>query len=353
MGIRYLESTIMKFFAIVAVGLLALASYSEAKKGKGGEDKGTIIRCMAENWKEGEAQIQACRDCFKAIGGDYLSETGLAAAKECTASYLPMENEACASEIAAVTAGNAEQLGDIIECFDETLETKNYERCLNDAQGTSEEKLTSGALCVLESWKYGMEYVKNATRGAGGRPGGRGRGRGRGRRPRGRGGRGKKGKGMKKKMMMKMLTIAHCDAANPDDDTKQDQCEQCFKDAVKSVRRPRANKAAMKTALIACSEEHLSSLYSDCTALAKQEDADKEQVFNCYIKVLVNNTVKQCSTEKGITEATAETLDAMMECGKERVGELVKENASPEALEKIGNMLGMEDDDDSDEDVRG
>jgi len=318
----------MKLFATIAVGLLALASFSEARRGKG------------------EAQIQACRDCFKAIGGDYLSETGLAAAKECTASYLPMENEACATEIAAVTAGNTEQLEDIIECFDETLETKNYERCLNDAQGSSEEKLTSGALCVLESWKYGMEYVKNATKAAGGRPGGRGRGR----RPRGRGG---KGKGMKKKMMMKMLTIAHCDAANPDDDTKQDECEQCFKDAVKSVRRPRANKAAMKTALIGCSEEHLSSLYSDCTALAKQEDADKEQVFNCYIKVLVNNTVKQCSTEKGITEATAETLDDVMECGKERVGELVKENASPEVLEKISNMLGMDDGDDSDEDVQG
>merc|ERR1719328_1035502 len=332
----------MKFFATVAVGLLALASFSEARRGKGGEDKGTIIRCMAENWKAGEAQIQACRDCFKAIGGDYLSETGLAAAKECTASYLPMENEACATEIAAVTAGNTEQLEDIIECFDETLETKNYERCLNDAQGSSEEKLTSGALCVLESWKYGMEYVKNATKAAGGRPGGRGRGR----RPRGRGG---KGKGMKKKMMMKMLTIAHCDAANPDDDTKQDECEQCFKDAVKSVRRPRA----MKAALIGCSEEHLSSLYSDCTALAKQEDADKEQVFNCYIKVLVNNTVKQCSAEKGITEATAETLDDVMECGKERVGELVKENASPEVLEKISNMLGMDDGDDSDEDVQG
>merc|ERR1719422_3059338 len=240
---------------------------------------------------------------------------------------------------------NTVQLEDIIECFDETLETKNYERCLNDAEGDSEQKLTSVALCVLESWKYGMEYVKNATKAGGGR------GRGRGRRPRGRGG---KGKG-KKKMMMKMLTIAHCDAANPDDETKQDQCEQCFKDAVKSVRRPRANngKAAMKTALIGCSEEHLSSLYSDCTALAKQEDADKEQVFNCYIKVLVNNTVKQCSTEKGITEATAETLDDVMECGKERVGELVKENASPEVLEKISNMLGMDDGDDSDEDVQG
>ena len=51
----------------------------------------------------------------------------------------------------------------------------------------------------------------------------------------------------------------------------------------------------MKTALIGCSEEHLSSLYSDCTALAKQENSDKEQVFKCYIKVLVGNTVKQCA----------------------------------------------------------
>ena len=60
-----------------------------------------------------------------------------------------------------------------------------------------------------------------------------------------------------------------------------------------------------------------------------------------------------------------------MECGKERVGELVKENArldlftligkltifvsiiSPEVLEKISNMLGMDDGDDSDEDVQG
>ena len=59
-----------------------------------------------------------------------------------------------------------------------------------------------------------------------------------------------------------------------------------------------------------------------------------------------------------------------MECGKERVGEIVKENArfedkklvcretkeiiiltfSPEVLEKISNMLGM-DDDDKDEDA--
>ena len=72
------------------------------------------------------------------------------------------------------------------------------------------DKLTDGAMCVLQSWKYSMEYVKNSTRsglGAGGRW--------RGRR---RGGRGKKGgaKGMK----MKMLMMAHCQNANDDDETR-------------------------------------------------------------------------------------------------------------------------------------
>ena len=39
------------------------------------EDAGMIIRCMAENYNEGEEKIQECRDCFKNIG-DVMSETG-------------------------------------------------------------------------------------------------------------------------------------------------------------------------------------------------------------------------------------------------------------------------------------
>ena len=73
------------------------------------------------------------------------------------------------------------------------------------------EKLTDGAMCVLESWKYSMEYVKNNTKKAGGRFRGRPGGR--------RGGRGGRGGG-KKKMMMKMLSVAHCQNANSDDQTK-------------------------------------------------------------------------------------------------------------------------------------
>ena len=46
----------------------------------------------------------------------------------------------------------------------QALETRNYERCLNEADASSsdEEKLTDGAMCVMESWKFGMEYIKVA-----------------------------------------------------------------------------------------------------------------------------------------------------------------------------------------------
>ena len=47
--------------------------------------------------------------------------------------------------------------------------------------------------------------------------------------------------------------------------------------------------------------------------------------------------------------ATAESLDSVMECGKDEVKQFVMENAGPKALKVIGNMLGK-DDDDSEED---
>ena len=58
----------------------------------------------------------------------------------------------------------------VLKCFDETLEKENNDRCIKESQSTDiTEKLTDSSLCVLESWKYGMAYVKNATRGQGGR----------------------------------------------------------------------------------------------------------------------------------------------------------------------------------------
>ena len=45
---------------------------------------------MAENWQNGESQIKACRDCFKAV--DETTE-GLTKAKECVSEFLKMESE--------------------------------------------------------------------------------------------------------------------------------------------------------------------------------------------------------------------------------------------------------------------
>ena len=107
-----------KLFCLV----LAVLAVDARKKSK--EDPGMIIRCMAENYAAGEQQIAACRDCFKVIGDDLLTESGLAAAKECSAKYLPLEMEACADVVEQLSPGDEEKGGEVIECFDEVL--KNH-----------------------------------------------------------------------------------------------------------------------------------------------------------------------------------------------------------------------------------
>ena len=55
--------------------------------------------------------------------------------------------------------------GEVIECFDETLEAANYQRCIEESSATEvNEVLTDGAMCVLKSWKFGHDYVKKVTR---------------------------------------------------------------------------------------------------------------------------------------------------------------------------------------------
>ena len=52
----------------------------------------------------------------------------------------------------------------VLQCFDETLEKANNDRCLKESQSTDVAgKLTDGSMCVMDSWKYGMAYVKNTT----------------------------------------------------------------------------------------------------------------------------------------------------------------------------------------------
>merc|ERR1712032_122116 len=75
----------MRVLAIAAVLILASSSEARRRPGNGGrpqkqrqpkEDPGTIIRCMAENFGQDD-KIQECRDCFKALGKDVMSETNL------------------------------------------------------------------------------------------------------------------------------------------------------------------------------------------------------------------------------------------------------------------------------------
>merc|ERR1712241_614927 len=320
-------TTIMKIFVATLLALTVVVS----GKRKGKEDHGTIIRCMAESyWSgKGEDTIKACRDCFKNVGKNPLSEEGLPKAKECTRQYLPKENEACATLIAELTPNDMEKGGEVIECFEETLEAANYQRCIDESSSTEvNDVLTDGAMCVLQSWKFGHDYVKNVTRQtspASGRFQGR-RGRGRGR------GKGKKG------AFMKMLMVAHCETAN-DNDESSAECQKCFKKAVKNKRRQ--TKADIKAAMADCSEKHLAPLDNKCTTMLKNEASDKGATFKCYQRVLLSNLVTECS--EGISEATAESLDTVMDCGKEK--------ANPRMLKKLGEMFGedsSEEDDDED-----
>jgi len=326
-------TTIMKIFVATLLALTVVVS----GKRKGKEDHGTIIRCMAESyWSgKGEDTIKACRECFKDVGKNPLSEEGLPKAKECTRQYLPKENEACASLISELTPNDMEKGGEVIECFDETLEAANYQRCIEESTSTEvNEVLTDGAMCVLQSWKFGHDYVKNVTTQA--RPG---RGRFQGRRGRGRG-KGQKG------AFMKMLMVAHCETAN-DNDESSAECQKCFKKAVKNKRRQ--TKADMKAAMADCSEKHLAPLYKKCTDMMRNEASEKGETFQCYQRVLLSNLVSGCS--EGISEATTDSLDTVMECGKEEVMEFVKENASPRMLKKLGEMFGedsSEEEDDED-----
>merc|ERR1712123_397248 len=247
------------------------------------EDPSTIIRCMAENWQQGEEQIQACRDCFKAVEE---TDAGLTQAKACVAQFLQMEDKACSAQLSA------------LKCFDETLEKENNDRCIKESQSTdTTEKLTDSALCVLESWKYGMAYVKNATRGQGGR--------GKGKRPRA-------GKGGKKMKMMKMITKAHCSLATNEDGSKTTECLNCFKAAVKLGKKGKGGRGKkemspeMFSAMTTCSEQHLNPKYSKCTAMMKDTSADKKETHKCYMRVLISNLVAKCST--GVAEATPATL---------------------------------------------
>ena len=78
---------------------------------------------------------------------------------------------------------------------------------------------------------------------------------------------------------------------------RQEECKTCFSSAARSgFRRPRSRsdagaKELVKAAMLNCSQQYLSPKYDNCTAAMADNDADKSQVFGCYIRVLVGDTV--------------------------------------------------------------
>jgi hypothetical protein len=314
---------------------------------KGKADPGTIIRCMAENWghseKPNNAQIRNCTKCFKNIK---KSSDPLAKAKQCTTNFLPTLNEACDTQIAALTnIKDEEKVREIVECFDTTLETRNNQRCLDESKSTNTtEKLTQSTMCVLDSWKFAMAYVKKANR----RKGRKGRKQEKEH--------AKKGKAV----MMELLTKAHCDLANGEGTANTETCFTCFQD-IKQAREDakklgngrKGRKGKMSpeilAALTTCSSENLRDRYSHCTAMMGDKTANKKDTHKCFMEVLISNEVSKCTSEDSSDAITTDVLSSVMDCGKKNILEWVKKN-SPEVAEKIEAFLDDDDDDEDDED---
>jgi len=328
----------------------------EGEEEKEKEDPSIIMRCLAENWKykngtEGinESAIRECRKCFKDVGEPEDSNS-LPKAKECVATHLPFEHGNCTSEIDAFQSWDDKEKGkEVIECFDETLEDMNNEECLRGTPNNQDvdEKLTDATMCVMESWKYGMAYVKKEMMGKGGK--------GKGKRPR----KGKKTgkKGAKKAKIMKMLTKAHCDLESEGDATKSSSCFKCFANAVKNNkgkggRGKKEMSPDMASDLAKCGEAHLTKKYSDCNKMMRNSEADKKETHKCYMRVLIKNEVGKCSGDiEEVEDITYETLGNILDCGKKNVMKWVKRNASRKDAKEIANFL--DDDDEDDDDMEG
>ena len=54
----------------------------------------------------------------------------MAAAKKCTADFLPLQNKECADVIAATDINDQESLEAVMECFEEYMETNHAKSCV-------------------------------------------------------------------------------------------------------------------------------------------------------------------------------------------------------------------------------
>jgi len=302
----------MKVLSILFLSALACAAPADK-----GEDKGMIqimVQCLAENWKDGK--VEDCINCWKDLDKAGSPEEGLKAGKKCAADYLPRANKDCSTEIAALVPGQEPK--EVMECFENSLMTMSSESCLEMAGKNEDvqETFTEGALCMVEGAKNVTKWVKKSL--------------------------GIKGNPMKmKKMLMPLLTKAHCDNAN-DNDNDVKECTKCFRVAVKSGKGRR--KSRMVAALKSCSEKHLGDTYKECTNMVGNKGKGQGKlVKKCFSKVLIRSVVESC--DKGATSADpakpedVKTFMEVLDCGKETVKEWVKNNANKKMADKLTQLL--------------
>ena len=89
------------------------------------------------------------------------------------------------------------------------------------------------------------------------------------------------------------------------------------------MRGKRQDKAGAMAAIVDCSNKHLSPMYDQCTKMIL--NSDKKETFQCYQRILLSSLVSGCSED--ISEATSESLNKVMDCGKDQIMEFLQENA--------------------------
>ena len=66
---------------------------------------------------------------------------------------------------------------------------------------------------------------------------------------------------------------------------------KCFGAAVKlgkgKGRKGKRMNPEMLSAMTSCSEQHLGTKYQQCTAMMKDNSADKKETHACYLRVIV------------------------------------------------------------------
>merc|ERR1712002_892 len=329
----------MKFLIIscFVAASLARPSGPDHQKEEEHGDKFVVRACLTENWKEDADfkqnmdNVMTCIKCFTKIE-DYESQSGVDSAKACVSQHLPWEQEACQSELDALTADNEESGEAVIECMEDWQYMALSEWCLGRSESTeSLEKLTDGTMCILESIKN-VTLFSNYVNHMDGR-----------RQPKKfkklQNGGGRKNNPLKNYVMHKLLPAATCEAANMDDQARLDECKQCFESVTKENH---------KTKVYECTSDFLMPYYQECeeSMNSLNENSSKEEkkdVKKCFFRGVIKSVVMRVSPD---TEATPENLLETFEEGHDFVIDWVQNNARPEFAKKIIKFL---DDDDEDE----